>query len=69
MRVTVDPDLCEGHRRCEAAAPEVFKVDDDDLSRVLIERPGEELRDKVDRAVRVCPRQAINIIEDTAATA
>ena len=64
MKVTVDQDLCEGHGRCQAAAPEVFELRDDDKSYVLIERPGEELRAKVERAARLCPRQAIRIEED-----
>ncbi len=64
MRVVVDPDLCEGNARCVAAAPEVFELGDDDQARVLIEEPGEELREKVERAARVCPRGAIRIIED-----
>ena len=31
MKVTVDHDLCEGNMKCQAAAPEVFEVRDDDL--------------------------------------
>jgi len=64
MKVLVDYDRCEGHARCMAAAPEVFEVRDDDRSYVLIERPGEELRPKIERAVRLCPRQAIAITEE-----
>lgn len=64
MRVRVDYDRCEGNLRCEATAPEVFEVGDDDRARVLIERPGEDLRAKVERAARLCPRQAIIIEED-----
>jgi len=64
MRVVVDPDLCEGNRKCELAAPEVFRVGDDDLAQVLIEQPPEELREKVERAARLCPRQAFRLIED-----
>ena len=63
MKVRVDHDLCEGHMRCQAAAPEVFEVRDDDRSYVLIEDPGEDLRPKVERAARLCPRQAIRIDE------
>lgn len=62
MKVKVDLDRCEGHARCETAAPEVFRVEDD-ISIVLIEEPGEELRHKVERAARLCPRQAV-IIEE-----
>jgi ferredoxin len=64
MRVIVDYDRCEGHGRCVLTAPEVFQLREDDQSHVLIERPGEELRPKVAQAVRLCPRQAISLIEE-----
>ena len=64
MKITVDHDLCEGHTRCMKTAPEVFDVREDDKSYVLIEHPGEELRSKVELAVKLCPRQAISIAED-----
>ena len=63
MKVVVDHDLCEGHSRCMKTAPEVFEVREDDKSYVLIERPGESLRAKVELAVKLCPRQAITIVE------
>jgi ferredoxin len=28
MKVHVDPELCQGHGRCYATAPEVFAADD-----------------------------------------
>jgi ferredoxin len=43
--------------------PEVFEVRDDDRSYVLIEHPPEALRKKIEQAVRICPRQAISIVE------
>jgi ferredoxin len=64
MKVVVDPNLCEGNLRCVNAAPDVFEVDDNDQAHVLIERPPEERRAAVERAVRLCPRQAIRIIEE-----
>jgi ferredoxin len=64
MRVVVDRDRCEGYGRCAETAPEVFELRDDGQSHVLVDPPGEELRDKVERAVRLCPRQAIRIVED-----
>lgn len=60
MKVLVDPDLCEGHGKCEAAAPEVFELGDDDLSHVLVDDVPEALRPKVENAIRLCPRQAIH---------
>ena len=59
MRVVVDYDLCESNALCMAAAPEVFEVRDDDFLYLLQEEPPEELRSKVEEAVRRCPKQAI----------
>lgn len=64
MKVIVDEDLCEGHGRCETAAPEVFELGDDDLSHVLVDDVPEELRAKVENAIRLCPRQAIHWEKD-----
>jgi ferredoxin len=64
MRVVVDPDLCEGNGKCEMAAPEVFKVGDDDRAQILIERPGDDLRASVELAARRCPRGAIRLVQD-----
>jgi ferredoxin len=61
MRVIVDFDLCESNALCMAAAPEVFEVRDDDFLYVLDENPPEELRSKVEEAVRRCPKQAIKL--------
>ena len=64
MRVVVNKDLCEGNAMCVKESPEVFVLGDDDMVRILIERPGESLRSKVDRAVRRCPRNALTLLED-----
>jgi ferredoxin len=61
MRVVVDFDLCESNAICMGIAPEVFEVRDDDFLYVLQENPPEELRGKVEQAVRSCPKQAIKI--------
>jgi ferredoxin len=61
MKVVVDFDLCESNAVCMDVAPEIFKVDDDDMLHILMENPPESLRKKVEEAVRLCPRQAISI--------
>lgn len=66
MRVVVDFSLCESNALCVGVAPEVFEMGDDDMLLVLDEEPGEELRAKVEAAVRVCPKQAITIVDATA---
>jgi ferredoxin len=62
MKVTVDTDRCELHGDCVLVAPEVFDIgDDDDVVTVLAAQPGEELRAKVEEAVRNCPVSAISL--------
>ena len=61
MRVVVDYDLCESNALCMGVAPDVFEVRDDDNLYLLTENPPEELRDKVEQAVRLCPKAAISI--------
>jgi ferredoxin len=59
MKIKIDRDLCEGNAVCMKVAPEVFVVDDSDQAKLLIPNPGEDLRAKIEAAVRRCPRQAI----------
>jgi ferredoxin len=61
MKVVVDYDLCEANAVCMDVAPEVFRVDDQDMLHILIESPPESLRKKVEDAVRLCPRQALRL--------
>ncbi|MFJ9390799.1 ferredoxin [Nocardioides sp. NPDC101246] len=69
MHITIDPDLCEGNAVCEALAPLVFELDDQDQARVLPEAHGpgdevaEEHRTLVERAVGGCPRLAIDVLD------
>lgn len=65
MQVRVDHDQCEGHGKCQAAAPGVFELRDDDLSYVLVEEVPQALREQVERAIRLCPKQAIQWVEQT----
>ncbi len=64
MRVVVDFDLCESNAVCMGILPEVFEVRDDDFLYVLDENPPEDVRPKLEEAVRRCPKQAISIAED-----
>ena len=63
MKVVVDYGLCESNALCVEAAPEVFEVRADDNLYVLQEEPPESLRAKVEKAVRVCPKQALRLVE------
>ncbi len=61
MKIVVDFDLCEANAVCMATCPDCFRVEEDDTLTVLAESPGEELRSKVEEAVRLCPRQALSL--------
>ena len=61
MKIIVDYDLCEANAVCQAEAPEMFEVDEDDNLNLLLEAPGEELRKKLENAVRLCPKQALKL--------
>ena len=70
MKVKVDSEKCQGHNRCYALAPGLFKVDEYGYA---TERgdgtvpPGME--EKARLAVENCPEQAIRIEEDAQASA
>ena len=61
MKIVIDYDLCEANAVCMGIAPEVFEVREDDFLYLLQEEPPEELRPKMEEAVRRCPKQAISI--------
>jgi ferredoxin len=44
-------------------APDIFEVRDDDQLYILNEHPPESARERVLKAVRVCPKQALSISE------
>jgi ferredoxin len=65
LRVVIDRDLCEGNARCVAVAPAVFHIPDDkDQVELVIAEPGPELRAVVERAIELCPRQALALVSD-----
>jgi ferredoxin len=61
MKIKVDYDLCESNALCEAMAPEVFEVDDDDNLQLKTEDTTDANLDNVKRAVAACPRAAISL--------
>jgi ferredoxin len=63
MKISVDFDLCESNGLCEAMAPEVFELDDDDLLQLRTEQTTDENVEDVKRAVAACPRAAISLGE------
>jgi ferredoxin len=64
MKIKVDYDLCESNALCEAMAPEVFEVDDNDDLQLKTDETTEDNIENVRRAVAACPRAAISLVED-----
>jgi ferredoxin len=61
MRIVVDFGLCKGHAVCMGEAPAVFQVSRSGELTVLLENPPEEMRDKVEAAVKYCPTGALSL--------
>ncbi|MFI5397939.1 MAG: ferredoxin [Candidatus Binatia bacterium] len=61
MKILVDYDRCEGNAVCMTVCPEVFEVGEDDRAHLRVQDPGEDLRAKIEAAVRRCPRQALSL--------
>lgn len=62
-KVSVDWDLCESNGICEAMAPDVFRLDEDDMLQIEDPSVTDENRERVARAVAGCPKSAISIVE------
>jgi ferredoxin len=63
MKVKADYDLCEANAMCEALAPDVFEIDDDDNLQILDDQVTDENRQRVEQAVAACPKAALSIVE------
>ncbi len=63
-RIDVDWDLCESNGLCEAMAPDVFALDDEDLLQIEDPTVTDDNRERVERAVAACPKAALSIVED-----
>jgi ferredoxin len=62
-RVGVDADLCQGHAMCEMEAPDVFTVPRRGIVEITDTEPPDEMREDVERAIEMCPTQALFITE------
>ena len=61
MKVRVDEEVCQGHGRCHAAAPELFILDDLGYCRIGEVDVPPELEGKARMGVLGCPEQAITV--------
>jgi ferredoxin len=61
MQIVVDYERCTGAGKCVVVCPEVFAQDEDGIVVLLDESPPEELRERVDEAIDVCPAACIEV--------
>lgn len=62
MKVSVDPDKCQGHSRCFSLVPEMFDTDDYGMSTAKGDGTvPAELEERVLLAVANCPEGAISV--------
>ena len=61
MKLSVKPDTCSGHARCQKLCPEVFGGDDFGYVVLTMQDIRHELQDKVREAVIACPEGALKI--------
>lgn len=64
IKTTIDWDKCEGNGVCARVAPEIYSVDDQGNSDVLVDEVPENLRAKAMLAKMQCPTKAIEVFED-----
>jgi ferredoxin len=60
MKIKIDWDLCECHGQCEFSAPNVFRIDNDDVLE-FDENPPESERRNVEQAIKRCPTMALRL--------
>ena len=66
MRIVVNWSLCDGNGLCVKQAPQLLSIDESDSLHVLRETFGAADLDHAQRAVKVCPKAALSIADDTA---
>ena len=58
----IDAELCVGCGTCEETCPDVFKLDDDGLARVIDASACSEC--ECQEAADTCPEEAITLVEE-----
>lgn len=64
MRVSVDPDACQGHGLCQLTAPDVFAPTEEDGHAYVLQHEvaGEDATAAADGAA-ACPERAITVAD------
>lgn len=63
MKVRVIRDLCIGCGLCEGICPKVFKMDEENIAKVIVDTIPKSEEEAAKEAVESCPVSAIEIEE------
>lgn len=63
LKVKVEADLCAGCAVCESSAPDVFKMNDDNIAVVQPDGLAKADKDTVVEAAQGCPSEAIIVTD------
>jgi ferredoxin len=63
MRIVINRDTCESNGLCAGLAPMLFELNDNDELVVLNDSPTGELEERARKAMKLCPKQAISLID------
>jgi len=61
MKIVVNYDRCEAQGVCVKILPSVFSLDGNDDLQLATDTPGEDVREKLEKAVNRCPKQALSL--------
>jgi ferredoxin len=61
MKVIVNTAICSGHARCNAAAPELFELDDNGFCAITELEVPAHLQEAAARGAQACPERAITL--------
>ncbi|GAC1410788.1 MAG: ferredoxin [Mycobacterium sp.] len=64
MKIAADRDVCIGAGNCVMAADAVFDQDEDGIVEMLVDDVPAGEEDHVREAVRLCPSQALQVVEE-----
>ncbi|WP_327693417.1 MULTISPECIES: ferredoxin [unclassified Streptomyces] len=61
MKITIDTSSCSGHARCAAAAPGLFRLDEDGYARPFDDEVPGDLEQAARDGESACPERAITV--------
>jgi ferredoxin len=64
MKIEFDQDRCAGHAMCNAAAPDVYDLDDYGYCLLHTAEVPSGLEDQARAGTEACPERALTLIED-----